>query len=56
MLAGLAVGFWSDASELEGAGGGGRVFEPEMSADRRDALHAGWKRAVERSLAWELEQ
>jgi len=54
-LAGLAVGFWSDPGELSGAGGGPRVFEPRMGADERDARYAGWKRAVERSLAWEPE-
>jgi glycerol kinase len=27
-------------------------FEPRMSADRRDALYAGWQRAVERSRGW----
>ena len=28
------------------------VFEPRLSEGRREALYAGWKRAVERSLAW----
>jgi len=28
------------------------TFEPQMAADRRDALYAGWKRAVGRSRDW----
>jgi glycerol kinase len=50
-LAGLAVGFWGDRGELEGVGAL-RVFEPCMEAERREALYAGWKRAVERSRGW----
>jgi glycerol kinase len=53
-LAGLAVGFWRDRGELAAAtGGGATTFEPRMSADRREDLHAGWRRAVERSRGWE---
>jgi glycerol kinase len=51
-LAGLAVGFWKDRAEVVREGEL-RVFEPRMDAGRREELHAGWKRAVERSLAWE---
>jgi len=52
-LAGLAVGFWRDQGELLAATGGGATrFEPRMSKDRRDALYAGWKRAVERARGW----
>jgi glycerol kinase len=52
-LAGLAVGFWRDRNALAAATGQGAVrFEPRMSADRRDALYAGWQRAVERSRGW----
>jgi glycerol kinase len=52
-LAGLAVGFWRDRSALEAAtGAGARTFEPRMSRDQRDALYAGWQRAVERSRGW----
>jgi len=50
-LAGLAVGFWTDREQLEGAGQL-TVFEPHMEAARREALYAGWKRAVERSRGW----
>jgi glycerol kinase len=53
-LAGLAVGFWTDHAAI-GGDGGASVFEPAMSAERRDALYAGWKRAVERSRDWAEE-
>src|SRR3989440_8314862 len=52
-LAGIAVGFWSGAQELAAHWAIDRTFEPQMSADQRDSLYAGWKRAVERSLKWE---
>jgi glycerol kinase len=52
-LAGLAVGFWSDAVELTAARGSGTRFHPRLSQDQRDALYAGWKRAVERSRSWD---
>jgi glycerol kinase len=51
-LAGLAVRFWEDAAALPGSGGAVQRFEPRMSADRRDSLFAGWRRAVERSRGW----
>ncbi|MEZ4218922.1 MAG: glycerol kinase GlpK [Myxococcota bacterium] len=51
-LAGLGVGFWRDADELAGTASVERVFAPRLGAAERDALYAGWKRAVERSLAW----
>jgi glycerol kinase len=52
MLAGLAVGFWSDRADLGSAGERAQVFEPKLDAARREALYAGWKRAVERSRDW----
>jgi len=54
LLAGLAVGFWSDRAELESLGAGAQIFEPRLRAERRELLYAGWKRAVERSRHWEL--
>jgi glycerol kinase len=43
----------SDPEALASVGGGVTTFEPALEAGRRDVLYAGWKRAVERSLAWE---
>jgi glycerol kinase len=50
-LAGLAVGFWRSPAELERAKGPSQTFEPRLSQDARDALYAGWQRAVEQARA-----
>ncbi len=52
-LAGLGAGFWKDRAELDGARGACTTFEPRLGADAREALYAGWKRAVERSRDWD---
>jgi glycerol kinase len=52
-LAGLAVGYWSSRDEIEKQWKLETAFEPQMSADQRTSLYAGWQRAVERSRAWE---
>ncbi len=54
-LAGLGIGFFPDVASLPSTGGGLSSFEPAMSADRRDELYAGWKRAVERALDWDRD-
>ena len=51
-LAGLAVGFWQSQDEIAQKWAVEKTFEPKMSADQREALYAGWKRAVERSRHW----
>ena len=51
-LAGLATGFWSDPAEAVGSADL-TVFEPRMGDDRREALYADWKRAVERATDWD---
>ena len=50
--AGLAVGFWSDFTELRNNWGQDRVWTPAMSEQRRSSLYAGWKKAVSRTLDW----
>jgi len=52
-LAGLAVGFWSNADELESVWKAEKVFEPGMAATDRSRLLDGWHRAVERAGRWE---
>jgi glycerol kinase len=47
-LAGLATGVYKNIGELEQFWKSERVFEPTMSADRREDLLAGWKNAVAR--------
>jgi glycerol kinase len=51
-LAGLAVGFWKNESELARQLKIARRFEPAMPASRREDLFAGWNRAVERAKGW----
>jgi glycerol kinase len=52
-LAGLAVGFWRNLAELEAVGSAdARIFEPALAEAEREALYAGWRRAVERSRGW----
>ncbi len=51
-LAGLATGFWCSQAEIAQQWQLERSFEPKMSADEREALYAGWQRAVERARAW----
>ncbi len=54
--AGLAVGFWEDTEALRRNWGVDRTFEPQMDDDRRATLHAGWKKAVERTLDWVADE
>jgi glycerol kinase len=51
-LAGLATGFWSGVDEIKAQWQRDRTFEPTMATDRRDALMAGWLRALERAKKW----
>jgi glycerol kinase len=51
-LAGLAVGLWSDTAQLASLWHAAETYEPKMSADQREALYAGWKRAVGRARDW----
>ena len=51
-LAGLAVGFWKNESELARQLKIARRFEPAMPQARGEELFAGWQRAVERAKGW----
>ena len=53
-LAGLAVGFWKDQSEIESIWQTDRVFEPTMNANEVIQRRQRWKKALERSKDWEL--
>jgi glycerol kinase len=53
-LAGVAVGLWSEADTREMWREAAR-YEPGMSEDEREALLAGWRRALERSRGWARE-
>jgi glycerol kinase len=47
-LAGLAAGVWRDTKQVAGQWRIDRTFEPRISADQREAMYDGWKRAVKR--------
>jgi glycerol kinase len=51
-LAGLAVGFWNGLDDVRRNWALDREFAPSRPQSESDRLYAGWKRAVERSLAW----
>lgn len=45
-LAGLAVGYWRDLSDLEQYVQAGRHFEPQLPKEQRQRLHKGWQSAI----------
>jgi glycerol kinase len=51
-LAGLAVGFWQNTDELQQIATIGKRFTPQMAADRRADLYAGWQAAVQATMAF----
>ncbi|MDQ0221874.1 glycerol kinase GlpK [Streptococcus moroccensis] len=55
-LAGLSVGYWSDIEELKTLNHTGQLFQPEMTAERRDFLYKGWKKAVKATQAFAAEE
>ncbi len=50
--AGLAVGYWQGLDDLRGNWAVTREWRPSMSVERRDALTARWRKAVEKSFGW----
>ncbi|ABF43956.1 glycerol kinase (plasmid) [Deinococcus geothermalis DSM 11300] len=52
-LAGLAVGYWQGTEEITRLWQVDRVFQPQMDATERKRRLNRWRRAVERSRAWE---
>lgn len=51
-LAGLAVGYWENLSQIESQWQLDRRFVPRMDEERREELYRGWKKAVERVKGW----
>ena len=47
-LAGLAVGYWQDTADVARNWALDREFRPAMAVGRREALYAGWQKAVQR--------
>lgn len=52
-LAGLAVGFWNDRSEIAKNWKVARTFEPAMEEETREQLYSGWKKAVKAAIAFQ---
>ncbi len=53
-LAGLATGFWESRAEIAEQWAVDRRFEPQMAADRRETLYAGWLQAVEATMGFRV--
>jgi glycerol kinase len=53
-LAGLATGFWSSREDIARQWAVDRRFEPAMAEDKREALYAGWKQAVEATMGFKI--
>jgi glycerol kinase len=52
LLAGLATDVWQSQDDIARRWQVEREFAPQMSADQRESLYAGWLRAVERAKGW----
>ena len=50
--AGLAVGFWKNTDELRQLWREDRCWHPALARPKQEALYAGWKKAVTKSLDW----
>ncbi|MCY3009540.1 MAG: glycerol kinase GlpK [Planctomycetota bacterium] len=51
-LAGLAVGFWKNAEEVQAIWQSDRVFEPSMAPSEVKRIREQWSEAVHRSQQW----
>ena len=52
LLAGIGVGAWSGLADLPALPADRRVFEPQWTAERRDAGYAEWRRAIACVRQW----
>jgi glycerol kinase len=51
-LAGLAVGYWKDATDVAANWQVDRIFEPAANRDHVEAMKSRWHKAVARSRDW----
>lgn len=51
-LAGLATGYWKDREEIQEQWMLDRSFDPAMEEDQKEELYAGWKKAVNATMAF----
>lgn len=54
-LAGLATKFWQDEKELIAMRESQKLYEPKMEETERKRLYKGWKKAVEATRVFKLE-
>ncbi|WP_145417152.1 glycerol kinase GlpK [Staphylococcus warneri] len=54
-LAGLAVGFWESKDDIANRWKLEEEFEPKMEEEQRTKLYKGWKKAVETTQVFKLE-
>jgi glycerol kinase len=52
-LAGLAVGYWQDLSDVAREWQADRTFTPAMPKEHVSVLRAGWRKALERAKGWQ---
>ena len=50
--AGLATGFWKSTDDIKANWHADKKWRPDMAANERARLYAGWKKAVSRSFDW----
>jgi glycerol kinase len=55
-LAGLAVGYWQDTSDVARNWSLEREFKPAMPPEQRDAGYRQWSKAVERARDWAAKE
>jgi glycerol kinase len=51
-LAGLAVGYWENVSDIQQQWQIDKTFSPMMKEEKRNELLNGWQRAVNASISW----
>jgi glycerol kinase len=51
-LAGLAVGYWKNITEIQEQWQVDRIFKPVMKNEERETLVQGWQRAIQATVAW----
>jgi glycerol kinase len=54
-LAGLAVGFWRSADDIQNYWVAEKTYKPGMETAERERLVKGWNRAVKAAIAWGVE-
>ena len=51
-LAGLAVGFWKNKSEISERWKNDKSFQPKMEEENRKDLYEGWQKAVKAAMVF----